>query len=258
MKSLRESLGFGRTVSNLECPKSAPGILPHQEEEHLQHLWIDIIKSEEGCRRLIREVPTYQQSIRDVQEAEEKLVKDLGNTGVTAYSPKLREATDEYLSVVMEVKDKSENTSSAIQQCMGEPVKAYHGLYEPLDVVRRRRDAQLLELNKCQDRLDKLKLKLKRTTDVVVERDALLKQLKDLNAQLLQESHKFHSLREPFLKPCIQAYVQSQVDYYGSSASQYNKQIQVSRGAHQLKESEFDTIMTDHLQRIKSLKIVAT
>lgn len=50
------------------------------------------------------EVRNYRDAVRGIQEAEEKLLKDLGSSGLTAVSAELRQATDEYLSVVMEVR----------------------------------------------------------------------------------------------------------------------------------------------------------
>ncbi|XP_068215168.1 bridging integrator 3-like [Palaemon carinicauda] len=251
------SLGIGKSAPTFEAPKPASGILPHQEEESLANLWVDITKSEAGCCKLGTEVRSYRDAIKDVQEAEEKLIKDLSNSGISSFSPQLHQALDEYLSVTMEMKPKSEETSSTVQQVLGDPVKQYHALYEPLDTFRRRRDAQLITVQKIQDKLDRLKLKGKRTTDVIVERDSAQRHLKELNKQLLNESRKFHSLRQPFLQPCIQAYVQTQVDYYGTANSQFSSQVQVSRGAHQIKDAEYEAIMGDHLKRIKSLNIVA-
>lgn len=251
------SLGIGKSTITLEAPKPASGILPHQEEESLANLWVDITKSEAGCCKLSTEVRNYREAIKDVQESEEKLIKDLTNSGLTTFSPQLHQAMEEYLSVTMEMKPKSEETSSAVQQVLGDPVKQYHALYEPLDNFRRRRDAQLIVVQKAQDKLDKLKLKGKRTTDVLVERDSAQRQLKELNKQLLSESKKFHSLRQPFLQPCIQAYIQTQVDYYGTANSQFSSQVQASRGVHQIKDIEYETIMGDHLRKIKSLNIVA-
>lgn len=252
------SLGIGKSAAILEAPKPASGILPHHEEESLANLWVDITKSEAGCSKIISEVRNYGEAIKSIQDAEEKLLKDLGSSGLTAISPELRQATDEYLSVVMEMKPKSEETSSAVQQVMGDPLKQYHALYEHLDTLRRRRDAQLVVVQKCQDKLDRLKLKGKRTTDVIVERDSAKRHLKEINGQLLSEAKKFHSLRQPFLQPCIQAYVQTQVDYYGTANSQFSSHIQTSRGAHQIKDAEYDAMMGEHLRKIKSLKIVAT
>lgn len=58
------------------------------------------------------------------------------------------------------MKPKTEEVSGALQQTLGEPVKQYHALYEHLDALRRRRDAQLAVVAKCQDKLDRLKLKV--------------------------------------------------------------------------------------------------
>ncbi|KAG7166172.1 Bridging integrator 3-like [Homarus americanus] len=205
------SLGIGKSSAILEAPKPASGILPHQEEESLAYLWVELTKSEAGCCKILSEM-----------------------------------------------KAKSEETSSVVQQVMGDPVKQYHALYEPLDALRRRRDAQLVVVQKCQDKLDRLKLKGKRTTDVIVERDSAQRQLKEINGQLLTEAKKFHSMRQPLLQPCIQAYIQTLVDYYGTANSLFSNFIQTSRGAHQIKDAEYEATMGDHLRKIKSLKIVAT
>ncbi|XP_042226894.1 uncharacterized protein LOC121869563 [Homarus americanus] len=252
------SLGIGKSSAILEAPKPASGILPHQEEESLAYLWVELTKSEAGCCKILSEVRNYGEAVKDTQEAEEKLLKDLGASGLAAVSPQMQQATDEYLSVVMEMKAKSEETSSVVQQVMGDPVKQYHALYEPLDALRRRRDAQLVVVQKCQDKLDRLKLKGKRTTDVIVERDSAQRQLKEINGQLLTEAKKFHSMRQPLLQPCIQAYIQTLVDYYGTANSLFSNFIQTSRGAHQIKDAEYEATMGDHLRKIKSLKIVAT
>ncbi|XP_050729695.1 uncharacterized protein LOC127005134 isoform X1 [Eriocheir sinensis] len=257
MKSIL-SLGLGKSGVVLEAPRPAGGVLPHQEEEALAKLWLDITKAEAGCCKVMTEVRNYRDSIRGIQEAEEKLLKDLGASGLTAVSPELRQATDEYLSVVVEMKAKSEEVSSGVQQTLGEPVKQYHVLYEHLDAIRRRRDAQVAVVLKCQDKFDRLKLKGKRTTDVLVERDAALRTLKELNSQLLSEAGKFHNLRHTYLQPCIQAYVQTQVDYYGTANAHFSSQIQASRGAHQIPDSQYEAIMGEHLAKIKALKIVAT
>ncbi|XP_069946597.1 uncharacterized protein [Cherax quadricarinatus] len=217
-----------------------------------------ISRSEAGCCKILSEVRNYREAIKDIQEAEEKLLKDLGSSGLTAISPQMQQATDEYLSVVMEMKPKSEEISLAVQQVMGDPVKQYQALYEPLDALRRRRDAQLVVVQKCQDKLDRLKLKCKRTTDVLVERDSAQRQLKEINGQLLTEAKKFHEMRLPLLQPCVQAYVQTLVDYYGTANSHFSNYIQTSRGAHQIKDTEYEALMGDHFKHIKSLKIVAT
>ncbi|KAK7058744.1 hypothetical protein SK128_012245 [Halocaridina rubra] len=251
------SLGIGKSTPTIEPPKPASGILPHQEEESLANLWVDITKAEAGCCKLSTEIKNYRNALKDVQDSEEKLIRDLSNSGLAVYSPQLHQALDEYLSVTLEMKPKTEETSGAVQLVLGDPIKQYHSLYEPLDSFRRRRDAQLIALQKSQDKLDRLKLKGKRTTDVLVERDAAQRQLKDINKQLLTESKKFHSLRQPFLQPCIQAYVQTQVDYYGTANSHFTSQVQASRGVHQIKDAEYESIIGDHLKKIKSLNIVA-
>lgn len=250
------SLGMGKPAPLLESPKPASGILPHGEEDALANLWVDIIKSETACCKLISEVRNYRDSIKEVQEAEEKLLKDLGASGLGAVSPQLQQASDEYLSVVMEMKSKSEETSAGVQEVLGDPIKQYHVLFEPLDALRKRRDAQLMVVQKCQDKLDKLKLKGKRNTDVIVEREAAMAVLRELNGKLLKEAKHFHDLRQPYLQPCILAYVQSQVDYYGTANAQFNSQVQISRGVHQIKDSEYEALMGEQLNKIKSLNIV--
>lgn len=257
MKSIL-SLGLGKSGTVLEAPRPAGGVLPHHEEESLTNLWLEITKAESGCGKVMTEVRNYRDAVRGIQEAEEKLLKDLGSSGLTAVSPELRQATDEYLSVVMEMKPKTEEVSGALQQTLGDPVKQYHALYEHLDALRRRRDAQLAVVAKCQDKLDRLKLKGKRTTDVMVERDGALRLLKELNSQLLNEAGQFHNLRHSYLQPCIQAYVQTQVDYYGTANSHFSSQIQASRGAHQIPDAQYEAMMGDYLSKIKALKIVAT
>ncbi|XP_042885805.1 uncharacterized protein LOC122261989 [Penaeus japonicus] len=251
------SLGMGKLAPVLESPKPASGILPHGEEDSLANLWVDIIKAETACCKLISEVRNYRDSIKDVQEAEEKLLKDLGASGLGSVSPQLQQACDEYLSVVTEMKSKSEETSAGVQEVMGDPIKQYHALYEPLDALRKRRDAQLMVVQKCQDKLDKLKLKGKRNTDVIVERESAMTVLRELNGKLLKEAKQFHDLRQPYLQPCILAYVQTQVDYYGTANAQFNSQVQISRGVHQIKDSEYEALMGEHLKKIKSLNIVA-
>lgn len=64
---------------------------------------ITVNRSETACCKLISEVRNYRDSIKEVQEAEEKLLKDLGASGLGAVSPQLQQASDEYLSVVIEV-----------------------------------------------------------------------------------------------------------------------------------------------------------
>ena len=48
----------------------------------------------------------------------------------------------------------------------------------------------------------------------------------------------------------------SQVDYYGSSAAEFNKQINVSRNAHTIKDGDYFSEVDENLTKIKSLKIV--
>lgn len=64
---------------------------------------INTNRAETACCKLISEVRNYRDSIKDVQEAEEKLLKDLGASGLGSVSPQLQQACDEYLSVVTEV-----------------------------------------------------------------------------------------------------------------------------------------------------------
>lgn len=49
-----------------------------------------------------------------------------------------------------------------------------------------------------------------------------------------------------------------QVDYYGTANSHFNSQIQTSRGARQIPDSQYEAMMGEHLAKIKALKIVAT
>ncbi|XP_045106610.1 uncharacterized protein LOC123501687 [Portunus trituberculatus] len=251
-------LGLSKTGSLLEAPRPAGGVLPHQEDEALTNLWLEITKAEAGCCKVMNEVRNYREAMRAIQEAEEKLIKDLGSSGLTAVFPELRQTTDEYLSVVVEMKPKTEEVSGALHQTLGEPVKQYHALYEHLDALRRRRDAQLAVVSKYQDKLDRFKLKGKRTTDVMVERDGALRTLRELNTQLLSEARKFHQMRHSYLQPCIEAYIQTQVDFYGTANSHFTNQIQVSRGAHQIPDNQYEAMMNDSFNKIKALKIVAT
>ncbi|KAG0698162.1 Bridging integrator 3 [Chionoecetes opilio] len=257
MKSIL-GFGLGRSGSVLEAPRPAGGLLPHHDEEALTNLWLELTKAEAGCCKVMGEVCSYREAVRRTQEAEEKLLKDLGASGLTAVSTELRKATDEYLSVVVEMKAKSEEVSGGLQETLGEPVKHYHALYEHLNTLRRQRDDQVAVVTKTQDKLDRLKLKGKRTTDVLVDRDGALRKLRDLNGQLLSEACKFHQLRHSYLQPCIQAYVQTQVDYYGTANSHFSSQIQASRGAHQIPDSQYEATMDNYLSKIKALKIVAT
>lgn len=52
----------------------------------------------------MEEVGKYREAIRSTQEAEELLLKGLGTSSLTATNPVLRRVTDEYLSVVVEVR----------------------------------------------------------------------------------------------------------------------------------------------------------
>lgn len=50
----------------------------------------------------------------------------------------------------------------------------------------------------------------------------------------------------------------SQVDFYGTANQHFTNQIQVSRGAHQIPDSQYEAMMKDYFNKIKALKIVAT
>ena len=52
---------------------------------------------------MCQEVLNYQDAIKCVQESDESLVKGLSDSGALNLSTELREASDEYLSVAMEV-----------------------------------------------------------------------------------------------------------------------------------------------------------
>ena len=48
------------------------------------------------------------------------------------------------------------------------------------------------------------------------------------------------------------------MDYYGTANAHFSSQIQVSRGAHQIPDTQYEAMMGDYLNKIKALKIVAT
>ncbi|KAK3869619.1 hypothetical protein Pcinc_025084 [Petrolisthes cinctipes] len=252
------NIGVAKTGPALESPRPASGILPHQDEKALAKLWLDMAKAEAGCCRVMEEVGKYREAIRSTQEAEEQLLKGLGASNLTATNPELRKVTDEYLSVIVEMREKSMSVGNVVQEVVGDPVRHYQTHYEHLDALRRRRDTQLATVQKTQDKLDKLKLKGKRTTDVLVERNAAGRQLKEINTQLLGEAGRFHALRLPLLQTCLQALVQTQVDYYGTTNAHFSSQVEASRGAHLNPTSQYQATLASHLAAIKDLKIVAT
>lgn len=58
------------------------------------------------------------------------------------------------------MREKSMNVGNVVQEVVGDPVRHYQTHYEHLDALRRRRDTQLATVQKTQDKLDKLKLKV--------------------------------------------------------------------------------------------------
>ena len=58
------------------------------------------------------------------------------------------------------MKEKNDEICNNIQQATGDCVRQYHGLYEHLDNLKKRRDAQLTEVQRVQEKLDRLKLKV--------------------------------------------------------------------------------------------------
>ena len=60
-------------------------------------------RSEEAFRKLISEGERFEEAVKNTQDHEEKLLNSLAESKIGSYSQPLREATDEYLSVVMKV-----------------------------------------------------------------------------------------------------------------------------------------------------------
>ena len=81
-----------------------PYPLPSSLLKMVTALSLHTTRAEAGCCKVMNEVRNHREAMRAIQEAEEKLTKDLGSSGLTAVFPELRQTTDEYLSVVMEVR----------------------------------------------------------------------------------------------------------------------------------------------------------
>ncbi|KAB7494647.1 hypothetical protein Anas_02870 [Armadillidium nasatum] len=258
MKSFKDSLRFSRNISSIDgMPKPAVGILTHHEDLALNNLWLDIMKSEEAFGRLSIEAGKYCYTLKEIQGTEEKLLKLLGDSNIAVHSPELRIIIDEYLSVIVEVKKYSDEASNTAHEVLGSTPEQYRLLYEDVNTFRKKRDLLVSEIEKCQDRLDRLKLKGKRTTDVLVEKERNVRQLRDLHSKLLTEAEKFHNLRIKCLQCAVEASVHNQINYYGSTTQEFSKYINQNKdGQHPMRERQYLDTVGSHLDKIRMLTIV--
>lgn len=235
-------------------PKSAVGFLPHREEPQLAKLWSEMIKCEQGCHNAVTGARHYSDKAVAVQQQEEKLFTRLQEVSSHQTSPDLHNALQAMENLLPQVRDCTPEACGRLDDEVCSAVREYQALYTSVDALRTKRDLLVAELNRIQDRIEKLRLKGKRSTDVIVEKERTLKQLQEVQALLLKEVAAFHNLRDAYLLHTLHCYTDIQFLQYGGQAQHYKNHV-VGSPAHQPNLSRLNDTAAHHLAKLRALNI---
>ncbi|KAF2359857.1 Arfaptin (AH) domain/BAR domain [Trinorchestia longiramus] len=258
MKSLRDSFSMWSNKSPNSVlgpmPKSAVGFVPHKEEQQLTKLWSDMLKCEQGCQDTIVAVRQYTEKSMAVQQHDQKLLTKLQETCDHQTSLEYHNALKALDNLLPELGESTKESCERLENDVSAAARDYHAVYAAVDALRIKRDGLVTELNRIQDKIEKLRLKGKRSTDVLVEKERTLKQLQEVQSSLLTEASVFHQLRTTYFLDALHSYADAQFLLYGGQVQHYKTHV-VSSPVHRPNLSCLQRNTSDHLAKLAALNI---
>lgn len=264
-----------------------------KEEKKIQQL-------ESTNKKFYKDVKTYVDKIDELNKSESKLINNLthiatfndehtASTSPPPPAPPSLIETDEFVTKLKQWKDllnehnsSCESLKQACQQQVIEPMKKLNLLFPQVyDAIKRRQHAYN-ELTKQQAKLEKA-LEKERTGQQMVRNEQLKQQVTYAKQQfdhehslLMEQLPKLYNSRVDYIRPCVQALLHSQSNFYDNYTAFYESILKSNQTLNNdCKDNTNDIIFSDDnnnntsntsndddeiqkcLNEIKSLSIVA-
>jgi len=207
-----------------------------KEERKIQSL-------ETTNKKFYKDVKTYVEKIDELNKSETKMINNLSHlathasnsTGLDSSSVSNHDEDKEFMTKLKLWKDllnehnlSCDSLKQSCQQQVIEPMKKLNSLFPQVYEAIKRRQQAYNELTRQQSKLDKA-LEKERTGPQIV-RNEQLKQLVLISKQqfdrehslLMEELPKLYNSRVDYIRPCVQALLQSQANFYDNYTSFYD------------------------------------
>ncbi|XP_017890284.1 bridging integrator 3 homolog [Ceratina calcarata] len=249
-------------------PTPVPPLLTHAEDRELDIAVQRLIYVEDTIRKLIKEMKKYVEAVMYLDKSDQRLTYNLTTCGLAHFDNEFRKVVEDYHSVTTQIGKTVEEMSILCQKTFIEPLKKLRDEFVLIAVAIAKRE-ELVAVWKCSyNRVKKLQEKKDRTASHIAKlererrmEEAAAKELKTVHAQLLSELPTFLEKRLEYIKPSVQALIMIQLDYYGSSTHLFTHLMPLPNAAGSpssamIPEEEYQTIVSDQINRIRALTIV--
>jgi len=123
-----------------------------------------------------------------------------------------------------------------------------------LEALRLRRDACVADVTAVADRMQRLRLKGKRSTDLLVEQARLQRSAEALHAQLLQACRQLLRLHQAAAHAALQCWLQGQLELHGQTVRAFRQHV-IHSPAHTPSLARLREDTDAHLRAISQLNI---
>lgn len=240
-------------------PLLSQGLASHEDDRLMEMTFVKLQELEENSRKLHKEVKRSEDCLQELHRIEEKLVSDLSSSAVCQESNELKTLCENYSTVMYQMGHATEDLTELSQRTVVEPMKKLSNEFPSIQAALKRRDQTLQEVQRNQQKLDKL-LKLERTGPNIVKTEQMRKtfhlsreDFEKQNRLLLLELPQFYEKRVEYFQPSLQALIRSQVDYYGENTRLFATLM--GESSPDRAASQPDKV-AKQLAQIKSLSIV--
>jgi hypothetical protein len=169
--------------------------------------------------------------------------------------------------VLIKIGKTTQDTIESCYKTFIEPITALYDNFARIKVALNRREDFVSNWKAAYASLKKYQEKKEKTSDHCVKlekqrkaEEIASKELKMCHTKLLNDMLMFLKERIDYLKPSVNAFITIQLLYYSQSTELFTKLMPVTKSlespTNAMSEQEHDTLITDHLNRIKNLMII--
>ncbi|XP_067936078.1 bridging integrator 3-like [Watersipora subatra] len=217
---------------------------------------------DDSTQTLHKDVKQLNEREMNAFKAEKKLVGDLCSCSSIREDPSLRDALQRWNEHIKYHEDYLNSMINDTSRVMIEPIKRLLTEFPKIKEMIKKRDQLLIEYEKCQQKVDKLKKK-ERTGPNVVKLDtarkslsAIKKEFEEENEALLDYMTSLYEQRADYLTPSIHALINIEICHIAEGFRFYSE-LEASVDTQKDKGQE-ESAKDDRFNEFKSLTIVST
>ncbi|GAB6021864.1 Bridging integrator 3, variant 2 [Chamberlinius hualienensis] len=170
-------------------------------------------------RALCKEAKQFSCCIHELSKCENKLTRDLSQSGMCQCNEDLRILMEEYHSVTANSQEPCDDLIYLLQKTLIEPLKSYRLMFTNIEATLRKRDSIYQEFHKNYIKVEKLKTKEKTGKNIAnleISKKSVgsaQKEIAILDQQLLKSFPDVFKARLEYFQPCIEALIGAKVTY---------------------------------------------